>query len=46
MTDISVVGLGAMGSFIARTLLEKGYSVTVWNRTAGHLRTVRPALGV
>ena len=33
MSDISVIGLGAMGSVIARTLLQRGYSVTVWNRT-------------
>lgn len=33
MTDISVIGLGAMGSVIARTFLQNGYSVTVWNRT-------------
>lgn len=31
--DISVIGLGAMGSALARCLLEHGYSVTVWNRT-------------
>jgi 3-hydroxyisobutyrate dehydrogenase-like beta-hydroxyacid dehydrogenase len=34
MSDISVIGLGAMGSALARALLENGYSVTVWNRTA------------
>ncbi|MGD2145422.1 MAG: NAD(P)-binding domain-containing protein [Anaerolineae bacterium] len=34
MTDISAIGLGDMGSALARTLLEDGYSVTVWNRTA------------
>ncbi len=35
MSDISVIGLGAMGSALARTLLQNGYAVTVWNRTAG-----------
>lgn len=35
MTDISVIGLGAMGSALADTLLRNGHSVTVWNRTAG-----------
>ena len=34
MSDVSVIGLGAMGSALARTLLENGYAVTVWNRTA------------
>jgi 3-hydroxyisobutyrate dehydrogenase-like beta-hydroxyacid dehydrogenase len=33
MTDISVIGLGDMGSALARTLLHNGYSVTVWNRS-------------
>jgi len=33
MTDISVVGLGAMGAALARTQLKAGRSVTVWNRT-------------
>lgn len=34
MTDVSVIGLGDMGSALARTLLDNGYSVTVWNRSA------------
>ena len=34
MSDVSVIGLGAMGSALARTLLQNGYAVTVWNRTA------------
>jgi 3-hydroxyisobutyrate dehydrogenase-like beta-hydroxyacid dehydrogenase len=29
---VSVIGLGAMGSALARTFLQKGYQVTVWNR--------------
>lgn len=33
MSDVSVVGLGVMGSALVRALLHKGYSVTVWNRT-------------
>jgi 3-hydroxyisobutyrate dehydrogenase-like beta-hydroxyacid dehydrogenase len=31
---VAVVGLGAMGSRIAGRLLEAGYDVVVWNRTA------------
>ena len=30
---VSVIGLGAMGSGIARTLLEAGWCVSVWNRS-------------
>ena len=33
MSDISVIGLGVMGSALANTLLNNGYSVTVWNRS-------------
>lgn len=32
MTDIAILGLGAMGSTLARLLLEKGHAVHVWNR--------------
>ncbi len=34
MTDATVIGLGAMGSAIARSLLAARHSVTVWNRSA------------
>jgi 3-hydroxyisobutyrate dehydrogenase-like beta-hydroxyacid dehydrogenase len=34
MTTVAVVGLGTMGSRIARRLLETGHDVVVWNRTA------------
>lgn len=34
MNEVTVIGLGAMGGAIAQTLLEKGYQVTVWNRTS------------
>ena len=33
MSDVTVIGLGAMGAALARTLLNS-YQVTVWNRTA------------
>lgn len=33
MTDITVIGLGAMGSALARAQMKAGRSVTVWNRT-------------
>jgi 3-hydroxyisobutyrate dehydrogenase-like beta-hydroxyacid dehydrogenase len=31
--EVSVIGLGAMGSTIARLMIEAGYRTTVWNRT-------------
>ncbi|NRP70343.1 3-sulfolactaldehyde reductase [Ensifer psoraleae] len=33
MSRISVLGLGAMGSALAATLIRKGHEVTIWNRT-------------
>lgn len=35
MSDVSVLGLGLMGSALARALLRAGLGVTVWNRSAG-----------
>ena len=34
MLNITFLGLGAMGSRMAKHLLDAGYKVTVWNRTA------------
>jgi 3-hydroxyisobutyrate dehydrogenase-like beta-hydroxyacid dehydrogenase len=34
MSEVTVLGLGVMGSALARALLERGHRVTVWNRTA------------
>jgi 3-hydroxyisobutyrate dehydrogenase-like beta-hydroxyacid dehydrogenase len=33
MSEVTVIGLGNMGSALARTLLGNGQTVTVWNRT-------------
>jgi 3-hydroxyisobutyrate dehydrogenase-like beta-hydroxyacid dehydrogenase len=33
VADVAVIGLGAMGSRIARRLLDAGHDVVVWNRT-------------
>jgi len=33
MSDVTVIGLGNMGSALAHTLLENGCAVTVWNRS-------------
>lgn len=38
MTDIAILGLGAMGSTLARLLIGKGHAVHVWNRTASRTR--------
>ncbi|MCC5812679.1 MAG: NAD(P)-binding domain-containing protein [Ectothiorhodospiraceae bacterium] len=34
MSDITIIGLGAMGSALASAYLAKGMEVTVWNRSA------------
>ena len=34
MSDISVLGLGLMGSALARSLIAAGHRVTVWNRSS------------
>ena len=33
MSEVTVIGLGNMGSALARTLLEDGRAVTAWNRS-------------
>lgn len=33
-SQVSVLGLGDMGSAIAKTFVDRGYRTTVWNRTA------------
>ena len=37
MSDVTVIGLGNMGSALARSLLNapQGFAVTVWNRSSG-----------
>jgi 3-hydroxyisobutyrate dehydrogenase len=37
---VGFVGLGIMGSRMARNLAEKGFSVEVWNRTAFKARSL------
>lgn len=34
MTDVTMIGLGAMGSALARAFVGAGHTVTIWNRTA------------
>jgi 3-hydroxyisobutyrate dehydrogenase-like beta-hydroxyacid dehydrogenase len=33
---IAFLGLGQMGSAVARHLIKAGHELTVWNRTAAH----------
>ncbi|MFD4672409.1 NAD(P)-dependent oxidoreductase [Lentzea sp. NPDC058450] len=40
---VSVLGLGRMGSALARALVEEGYEVTVWNRTPKTIENTRTA---
>lgn len=37
MGSVSVIGLGAMGSAIAKAELQAGHRVTVWNRSPGKI---------
>lgn len=40
VTEISCIGLGLMGSALARALLAAGHSVIVWNRSGGKTATL------
>jgi 3-hydroxyisobutyrate dehydrogenase-like beta-hydroxyacid dehydrogenase len=40
MLEASVIGLGTMGSTLTRLLLQKGYHVTVWNRTIAKAKSL------
>ena len=35
---LGFIGLGIMGGAIAKNLVNAGYSVTVWNRTAAKIK--------
>ena len=37
-SDVTVVGLGAMGTALATALIDAGRSVTVWNRSSDKLK--------
>jgi 3-hydroxyisobutyrate dehydrogenase-like beta-hydroxyacid dehydrogenase len=44
MSDVTLIGLGAMGSALAKALIGAGHSITVWNRSPERLDNVA-ALG-
>lgn len=43
LPPLSLIGLGAMGSAMARRLLERGHPLTVWNRTPGRAAAIPAA---
>lgn len=45
MTDIAFLGLGEMGSALARTAVAAGHRVTVWNRTPDRAAPFENAAG-
>lgn len=40
MSDVTLIGLGAMGSALAKALIEAGHSITVWNRSPERLEKI------
>ncbi len=44
--SVSVIGLGDMGSSLARTLIEAGYQVSVWNRSRDKVDAIVSAGGI
>jgi 3-hydroxyisobutyrate dehydrogenase-like beta-hydroxyacid dehydrogenase len=44
MSTVAVVGLGAMGSRMARRLLDAGHQVVAWNRTSARAEELAGAL--
>lgn len=41
MSDVAVIGLGAMGGALADAMLSAGHDLTVWNRTPGRSERFR-----
>ena len=40
MSDVTLIGLGAMGSALAKALIGAGHSITVWNRSPERLKKI------
>jgi 3-hydroxyisobutyrate dehydrogenase-like beta-hydroxyacid dehydrogenase len=38
MSDITMIGLGAMGATLAKTFIQAGHQTTVWNRSAENIK--------
>lgn len=45
MAEVSVLGMGAMGSRLATVLLDRGHGVTVWNRSRSERAAAVEAAG-
>ena len=43
MAKVTVLGIGAMGSRMAISLLNAGHQVTVWNRSQAKTEVVKQA---
>jgi 3-hydroxyisobutyrate dehydrogenase-like beta-hydroxyacid dehydrogenase len=43
MSEVSVLGLGVMGTALARAMLDRGDRVTVWNRTTAKAKALESA---
>lgn len=40
MSDVTLIGLGAMGSALAKSLIDAGHSITAWNRSPERLEKI------
>lgn len=40
MSDVTLIGLGAMGSALAKALIDAGHSITAWNRSPERLKKI------
>ena len=40
MSDVTLIGLGAMGSALAKALIDAGHPITAWNRSSERLEKI------
>ncbi|MBS9716586.1 NAD(P)-dependent oxidoreductase [Pseudohalocynthiibacter aestuariivivens] len=38
MSDVTIIGLGLMGSALVKTFQQSGYNLTIWNRSASKMK--------